>query len=155
MRIRNKRIVDVKYLPTLIMLLSASLGAAEVSHLNRDAALEAGLPFSEAVRVNDTLYLSGEVGRKPFATEVVPGGIEAEARQIMENISGLLEANGLGLENVVKCTVMLADIKEWPAFNAVYVEYFSAPYPARSAFAASGLALGASVEVECIAAYPD
>ncbi len=145
----------MKYLPTLIMLLSASLGAAEVSHLNRDAALEAGLPFSEAVRVNDTLYLSGEVGRKPFATEVVPGGIEAEARQIMENISGLLEANGLGLENVVKCTVMLADIKEWPAFNAVYVEYFSAPYPARSAFAASGLALGASVEVECIAAYPD
>ncbi|MEO1078381.1 MAG: Rid family detoxifying hydrolase [Pseudomonadota bacterium] len=117
--------------------------------------MEAGLPFSEAVRVNDTLYLSGEVGRKPFATEVVPGGIEAEARQIMENISSLLEANGLGLKNVVKCTVMLADIAEWPAFNAVYVEYFSAPYPARSAFAASGLALGASVEVECIAAYPD
>lgn len=145
----------MKYLPALILLLSASTGAAEVSHLNRDAALEAGLPFSEAVRVDDTLYLSGEVGRKPFATEVVPGGIEAEARQIMENISGLLEANGLGLKNVVKCTVMLADIKEWPAFNAVYVEYFSAPYPARSAFAASGLALGASVEVECIAAYPD
>lgn len=145
----------MKYLPALILLLSTSTGAAEVSHLNRDAALEAGLPFSEAVRVNDTLYLSGEVGRKPFATEVVPGGIEAEARQIMENISSLLEANGLGLKNVVKCTVMLADIAEWPAFNAVYVEYFSAPYPARSAFAASGLALGASVEVECIAAYPD
>ncbi|MEL7045380.1 MAG: Rid family detoxifying hydrolase [Pseudomonadota bacterium] len=145
----------MKYLPALILLLSTSTGAAEVSHLNRDAALEAGLPFSEAVRVDDTLYLSGEVGRKPFATEVVPGGIEAEARQIMENISGLLEANGLGLKNVVKCTVMLADIAEWPAFNAVYVEYFSAPYPARSAFAASGLALGASVEVECIAAYPD
>ena len=72
----------MKYLIPLLMLLSTSLGAAEVSHLNRDAALEAGLPFSEAVRVNDTLYLSGEVGRKPFAREVVPGGIEAEARQM-------------------------------------------------------------------------
>ncbi|MEE4279835.1 MAG: Rid family detoxifying hydrolase [Halieaceae bacterium] len=140
----------------LLALLSAQVAnAAEVSHLNRPAAAEAGLPFSEAVRVNDTLYLSGEIGRKPFATEVVPGGIEAEAKQALSNIRELLVANGLGLENVVKCTVMLADIAEWPAFNQIYLEFFEAPYPARSAFAASGLALGASVEVECIAAYPD
>jgi reactive intermediate/imine deaminase len=143
------------WIVVLSMMLAPAVYAAEVTYLNRPAAAGAGLPFSEAVRVNDTLYLSGEVGRKPFATEVVPGGIEAEARQALSNISELLEDNGLGLENVVKCTVMLADIAEWPAFNRVYLEFFKAPYPARSAFAASGLALGASVEVECIAAYPD
>ena len=141
------------FLATLIMA-SFAMGA-EVTHLNRPAALEAGLPFSEAVRVDDTLYLSGEVGRLPFATEVVPGGIEAEARQVFGNIRSTLQANGLDLADVVKCTVMLADIGEWPAFNAVYSEFFSPPYPARSAFAASGLALGARVEVECIAVYTD
>ena len=125
-----------------------------VEFLNSGKVIAPGLPLSEAVRVGDTLYLSGVVGVVPGELKVVPGGLAAEARQALGNVRTMLEAQGLGLKNVVKCTVMLADIAEWGAFNEVYKEFFSAPYPARAAFGASGLALGASVEVECIAAYP-
>jgi 2-iminobutanoate/2-iminopropanoate deaminase len=82
----------------------------------------------------------------------VPGGIQAQARQALENIRASLEANGYSMRDLVKCTVMLADIGEWAAFNEVYRTFFTPPYPARSAFGASGLALGARVEVECVAA---
>jgi 2-iminobutanoate/2-iminopropanoate deaminase len=146
---------------TTVLIRGAALaatgvaGAAEVTHLNESGALPPGLPFSEAVRVDDTLYLSGQVATQPGVLELVPGGMEAEARQVLGNIRTVLEANGLGLEDVVKCTVMLADIAEWPLFNEVYAEFFSAPFPARSAFAASGLALGARVELECLAVFPD
>ena len=125
-----------------------------VEFLNSGKVIAPGLPLSEAVRVGDTLYLSGVVGVVPGELKVVPGGLAAEARQALGNVRTMLEAHGLGLKNVVKCTVMLADIAEWGAFNEVYKEFFSAPYPARAAFGASGLALGARVEVECIAAYP-
>ena len=125
-----------------------------VEFLNSGKVIAPGLPLSEAVRVGDTLYLSGVVGVVPGELKVVPGGLAAEARQALGNVRTMLEAQGLGLKNVVKCTVMLADIAEWGAFNEVYKEFFSAPYPARAAFGASGLALGARVEVECIAAYP-
>lgn len=109
------------------------------------------LPFSEAVRVGDMLYLSGQIGNRPGTLEIVPGGIQAETRQCLENVKAILERNGSSLGRVVKCTVFLADIDEWPAFNAIYRTYFPASPPARSALAASGLALGARVEVECIA----
>lgn len=109
------------------------------------------LPFSEAVRVNKTYYLSGQIGIAPGAKSLVKGGIKEEARQTLLNIQSTLEANNLSMQNVVKCTVMLADIAEWPSFNDVYLTFFSKPFPARSAFAASGLAFGARVEVECIA----
>lgn len=123
-----------------------------VEFLNTEAALAADLPFSQAVRVGDLVFLSGALGNAPGTLDLAPGGIEAETRQTMENIQATLESFGLGLEDVVKCTVMLADIAEWPAFNTVYRTFFEPPFPARSAFAASGLALGARVEVECIAA---
>lgn len=139
----------------LAVTLTTFTQAAEVTHLNESGALPPGLPFSEAVRVDDTLYLSGQVATQPGVLELVPGGMEAEARQVLNNISAVLAANGLTLDDVVKCTVMLADIAEWPAFNEVYAEFFSEPYPARSAFAASGLALGARVELECMAVYAD
>lgn len=113
----------------------------------------AALPFSESVRVGELLFLSGQVGVAPGSGELVEGGIRAEARQTMKNIRGSLERRGLGMADLVKCTVMLADIGEWPAFNEVYREFFDDHFPARSAFAASGLALGARVEVECIAAF--
>ena len=109
-------------------------------------------PFSEAVRVDNTYYLSGQIGIVPGTPKLAEGGIEAEAAQTLNNIKATLKANGLGMRDVVKCTVMLADIADWPAFNKVYMTYFEKPYPARSAFASSGLALGAAVEVECIAA---
>jgi reactive intermediate/imine deaminase len=123
----------------------------EVEYLNSGKVTPTTLPFSEAVRVGDTLYLSGQVGIRPGTLELAPDGIEGEARQTLENIRTTLETHGYTLRDVVKCTVMLADIAEWAAFNEVYRSFFAAPYPARSAFGASGLALGARVEVECIA----
>ena len=125
---------------------------ARVDFLNPGTVLPKDLPFSEAVRVGHTLYLSGMVGIQPGTLELVAGGIEAESRQTMDNIQMTLEAHGASMADVVKCTVMLADISEWGAFNGVYKTYFQGHYPARSALGANGLALGARVEVECIAA---
>lgn len=112
------------------------------------------LPFSEAVQVGRTLYLSGQIGNLPGTRQLAPGGLSAEAKQTLENIKAVLERHGASLDQVVKCTVFLADIKDWPAFNEVYVQYFRTNLPARSALAVSGLALGARVEVECIALVP-
>jgi reactive intermediate/imine deaminase len=113
-------------------------------------AATAKLPFSEAVRVGDILYLSGALGRLPGSIQLAPGGIEAETRQTMENIGAVLKANGLSFDDVFKCTVMLADMAKWNDFNKIYVTYFKPDrLPARSAFGASGLARGAQVELEC------
>lgn len=110
----------------------------------------ARLPFSDAVRVGDVLYLSGALGNVPGKMELAPGGIEAETRQTMENIARVLRAHKLSFDDVFKCTVMLADIGEWAAFNRVYLTYFKPDrLPARSAFTAAGLALNARVELEC------
>jgi 2-iminobutanoate/2-iminopropanoate deaminase len=128
---------------------------ANVEFLNSGKVLPTGLPFSEAVRVGDVIYLSGQVGVVPGTLKIVPGGIREESRQAMENIRATLEAHGLAMSDLVKCTVMLADISEWATFNDVYKTYFTSRFPARSAFGANGLALGARVEVECIAAARD
>ena len=122
-----------------------------IEFLNSGKIVPATLPFSEAVRVGDTLYLSGQIGIKPGTLDLAPGGITGEARQTLENVRTTLETHGYTLRDVVKCTVMLADIAEWAAFNEAYRGFFAPPYPARSALGASGLALGARVEVECIA----
>ena len=108
------------------------------------------LPFSAAVRVGDMLYLSGQLGTDSTGA-LVPGGIEPETRQAMRNIRVLVEANGSSMDRVVKCLVMLADMREWSAMNRVYVTFFPDQLPARSAMGASGLALGARVEIECLA----
>jgi len=112
-----------------------------------------GYPFSESVRVGNILFISGQVGVDEN-NELVEGGIVGETRQIMTNIGGALERRGLGFSDVVKCTVFLADVAEWGEFNTIYTSYFEPPYPARSALGANGLALGARLELECIAAYP-
>ena len=109
-------------------------------------------PFSQAVRVGDILFMSGAIGIVPGTRELAPGGIEGETRQAMDNIGAVLKANDLSFDNVVKCTVMLADMAKWGDFNKVYVTYFKpGRLPARSAFGASGLARNAQVEVECLA----
>ena len=113
----------------------------------------AKLPFSAAVRVGPLLMLSGQLGTDSTAT-LVPGGITAETRQALENIRRLLQANGTSLDHVVKCTVMLADMKEWGAMNEVYVTFFPVHLPARSAFGTTGLARNARVELECWATMP-
>jgi len=126
--------------------------AAEVEFHNDGPLAELGLPFSESVRVGDLLFLSGQIG-SGAGDKLSPGGIKAETNQILLNIAATLEKRGLGMEDVIKCTVFLADISEWAAFNEVYVQHFTAPFPARSALGANGLALNARAEVECIAAY--
>lgn len=132
-------------------LLAQAGGKPKVEFINSDKARAAGYPFSQAVQVDHTLYLSGQIGIDPATGKLAEGGVGAEARQAMQNIKDLLAEHGHSMADIVKCTVMLADIKEWPAFNEVYRGFFDGRYPARSAFAGSGLALGARVEVECIA----
>lgn len=110
-------------------------------------------PFSPAVRVGDTIYLSGQIGAA--ADGSIPPGMADQAKLAMENVRAALALAGATFDDLVKCTVMLGDMSKWAEFNAVYVTYFKpGRLPARSAFGASGLALGASVEVECIAYKP-
>jgi 2-iminobutanoate/2-iminopropanoate deaminase len=109
-----------------------------------------GLPFSAAVRVGRMLYLSGQIGIDGSG-KLVAGGISAETRQTMENIRATLEQYGSSLDHVIKATVMLANMSEWSEMNKVYITYFNKHLPARSALGANGLALGARVEIECVA----
>ena len=127
---------------------------AKPEFLNSAAALERGLPFSEAVRAGDVLFLAGQIGVDPTSGQLVPGGVEPEARQALENIKSVLERNGRSLADVVKCTAFLADIGDWPRFNEIYKQYFKPPYPARSALGVNGLARNARLELECIAYAP-
>lgn len=122
----------------------------EVSYLLMPGMEDLGLPFSSAVRVGNTMYLSGNLGNIPGTSELADGGIQGETQQTMENISRVLEQFGSSMDNVVKCTVFLADMAEWGAMNEVYRTFFKNP-PARSAVGAAGLALNARVEIECIA----
>jgi reactive intermediate/imine deaminase len=119
----------------------------------QDAPLN--LPFCSAVRVGDLLFLSGAIGALPGALKLVEGGTAGQAKQAMDNIGATLAHCGLSFDDVVKFTIMLADMSEWSAFNQVYLGYFKpGALPARSAFGCSGLALGARLEIECIARYP-
>jgi reactive intermediate/imine deaminase len=154
----------LRWIPLLVLATSAC--TASISRTPATAAAPAGdpvflhpygaptRPFSPAVRVGNLIFLAGQIGTDASAGgAVVPGGIEAETRQTLENIKRTLEAVGSSMDRVVKCTVFMGDMKEWDAMNAVYRTYFKAPnYPARSAFGANGLALNAKVEIECIAA---
>jgi 2-iminobutanoate/2-iminopropanoate deaminase len=108
-------------------------------------------PFSPAVQVGNMLFLAGQIGTDSTG-KLVAGGIQAEARQAMENIGDVLRRVGSSWDRVVKCTIMMADMTEWPAMNAVYATYFPRQFPARSAFGTTGLALGARVEIECVGA---
>jgi len=108
-------------------------------------------PFSQAVRVGDLLYLSGMIGVKPGTTTLVAGGITAETQQTLENIKAVVERAGGSMDNVARCLVMLADMAEWGTMNETYIKFFPVNRPARSAVAVAGLALGARVEIECIA----
>ena len=107
-------------------------------------------PFSPAVRVGKMLYLSGQIGTDSTGA-LVAGGIEAETRQTMDNIKQVLSLTGSSMDRVVKCSAFLSDMREWPAMNAIYKTYFPVNKPARSALGATALALGARVEIECMA----
>ncbi len=137
-------------LVTALLAVACTRAGVEKQSIQMPGSLE-GLPFSTAVRVGDVLYLSGQVGTVPGTTELIAGGIVAETRQTLENITSVLEYAGSSIEHVFKCTVFLADIAEFQEMNAVYREFFPQDPPARSTVAGSGLALGARVEIECMA----
>ena len=142
-----------------IVLLAAALGACGSPPASGTkggpeylpAGGPGGAPFSEAVRVGDMLYLSGQLGTDPDTKRIVPGGIAAETRQTLENIRKTLEKYGSSMDRVVSATVMLADMSEWTEMNKVYAAFFSDNRPARNAFGAAGLALGARIEIVCVA----
>jgi reactive intermediate/imine deaminase len=143
--------------PLLILAAALSLGACtRVVQVNPDPEFltpygPPSYPFSPAVRVGNLLFLAGQIGTDT-AGKLVPGGIQAEARQALNNIKDVLQKSGSSLDRVVKCTVFMADMREWPAMNEIYATYFRNHLPARSAFGSTGLALGARTEIECIAA---
>lgn len=134
-----------------ILIITSAANATSrpaVEYYGQPAPNGQSLPFSAAVRVGDVLYLSGQIGIGPDGK--LPDGIEAQTKQAMDNIGSVLKGTGLNYGDVFHCTAFLNDMKNWPAFNKVYVPYFPAgKLPARSAFGANGLARGALLEVEC------
>ena len=148
---KNIRLLLTIVTAALVVGPAIAKDPAKVQFLNSGKVVPTTLPFSEAVRVDDTLYLSGQVGLVPGSLQLVAGGIKEETRQVMTNIKTTLETHGFSMRDLVKCTVMLSDIGKWGEFNEVYKTFFAGRFPARSALGANGLALGAQVEVECIA----
>ena len=134
----------------LALTLAAPLAAQEKDVLDVPGAV-AGLPFSPAVKVGNIIYLSGQIGNRIGTRTVVPGGVGAETRQALENIRTILETAGSSMDEVFKCTVFLADIADYDTMNKAYAAVFRTEPPARSTVAGSGLALGARVEIECMA----
>lgn len=128
-------------------------GGGERTSIEHHAREGSRAPFSPAVRVGDVLYLSGQIGARSDGS--LPEGLAAQTRQAMDNVAAALELAGSSMDDVFKCTVMLDDVSQWAEFNRVYVGYFTpGRLPARSSFGADGLALGALVEIECLAHVP-
>ena len=108
-------------------------------------------PYSQGIQTGNLFFLSGQLGLNPETGKMVEGGIEKQTHQVFKNIQAVLESEGLTLNNVVKVLVLLADINDFSAVNAIYGEYFNEPYPARSAFQVAALPLGGQIEIEVIA----
>ncbi len=108
-------------------------------------------PYSVAIRAGQFVYTAGQIGIDPATGAIVSGGVEAETRQALINLKHVLEASGAGLKNVVKTTVFLRDMEDFGRMNAVYAEFFTGDYPARSAVQAAALPKGAAVEIEAVA----
>ena len=136
-----------------LIAMTFSLSAQEkptiIFHKPENPA-RASAPFSEAVQAGNTFYLAGQIGMDRAAGRMAPGGIQGETEQVIKNIEAVLKYHGMTLDNVVKCTVILSDINDFKAFNEVYVKYFKKK-PARTTYAAAGLAAGALIEIDVIA----
>lgn len=143
----------MKSIFVLIFFLASFMSfSQEIIRINSEEHLAKNRPFSQATVVNDIIYLSGQIGTLPDG-QLVSGGIEAETKQVLTNIQNLLESMGSSMDAVFKCTCMLENIQDWPKMSAVYTTFFKKDkLPARSAFAGSGLAAGAKLEIECMAA---
>ncbi len=145
---------------TVVALIAATAAAsaarlgAQQSQVITAPGMAQGLPFSPAVRVGHMVYLSGQLGTVPGTRQLVDTGIAAQTRQALDNVTAVLAAAGSSLARVVKCTVFLADIRDYAPMNEVYATFFPKDPPARSTVAGSGLALGARIEIECFATTP-
>jgi 2-iminobutanoate/2-iminopropanoate deaminase len=143
---------------TAAVLLGGRALSAKAPNIDRSAvqyvhSSDPTAPFSAAVRVENILYLSGQIG--VGADGQLPQQFADQVRQTMENVAATLKGSGSGLDDVFKCTVMLADMSHWQEFNKIYVTYFKPErLPARSAIGANGLARGAMLELECVAYSP-
>ena len=143
-----------KILILLTLFLINPSVAKDIEHYSSAEALKKDYPFSQAVRVENILYISGIVAQGTDG-KIIKGGIIEESHFVLKSMGEILAHFDLGYEDVFKCLVMIDDIGEWPDFNSVYIQYFEKPYPARSAFGADGLALEASLELECLAYFKD
>ena len=139
----------LRHVLATLSVVGACLANGAAQFLTSEETRAAGLPFSDATRVGNILYLSGQMGFPPGSLALVEGGIEAETHQIFANMKRILESNGSALSRIFKCTVMLDDINQWARFNKVYVSYFPDNKPSRSAFGAEALAMGGALEMEC------
>lgn len=149
------KILEMKPLLPIIALASLILPSSAFAKKPVYYSVGNGLPFSEAVRIGDILYLSGQIGVKPGENKLIDDTMEGQAKQTLDNIGATLKKAGLNYDNVFKCTVMLKDMSEWAAFNKVYVTYFKPDkLPARSAFGSTGLAYNGKLELECMAYFP-
>ena len=108
-------------------------------------------PFSPAIRVGDTVYLSGQVAQDPATGRLIDADVTRQTEQILTNIEAVLQAAGLSVQDVVKVGVFLTDMRDFQAMNAVYARWFKAPYPARTTVAVAALPLGALVEIDVVA----
>ena len=119
--------------------------------ISTDRAPAAVGAYSQAIRAGELVFTAGQLGSDPTTGELVEGGVSRQAEQALANLAAILEAAGSGLDGLVKVTVFLADIADWPALNEVYGRVIPQPYPARSAFAVKALPKGALVEIEAVA----
>jgi 2-iminobutanoate/2-iminopropanoate deaminase len=119
--------------------------------ISTDAAPAAAGPYSQAIRAGDLVFTAGQLGTDPDSGELAGDGIAEQADQALANLAAILEAAGSGMDRLVKVTVYLADIGDWPAVNEVYARAVPEPFPARSAFAVKDLPKGARVEIEAVA----
>jgi 2-iminobutanoate/2-iminopropanoate deaminase len=140
----------------IALLLSFSLdtGAQEKKAVRKVITFEnvqGKRPYSPAVEVNNTLYVSGQIAVDQATGKIIEGGIEAQTRQVLTNLKNVIEKGGYKLDNVVKCTVLLSDIAFYNTVNQIYMEFFPVEPPARMAFAVKDLPLGALIEIDAIA----
>lgn len=145
--------IRTRLLTLLLPLMFSSCGGHDVDIVfhNSHEPKRQSTPFSDVVETEHLLFLTGQIGRDHAKGILVEGGVQAETKQVIENIKAVLEHHYLDLSRVVKCTVILSDIDDFSAFNEIYMEYFPLK-PARTTFAASGLAGNAKIEIDVIAA---
>lgn len=146
-----KSIFSIFCILLLMSFQSCENEKSEIIFHKSHESSRANTPFSDAVETKDLLFLTGQIGKDHRSGKLVTGGIKEESKQVIENIKDVLAHHHLSLDHVVKCTVILKDIEDFKSFNDVYTTYFTKK-PARTTFAAAGLAGGASIEIDVIAA---